>query len=70
MFFTKFIENINQAADKMQDYAKKELEGKQTTIMHSVLSKDSKEAKRVAENPSVRSFKSTENEFFKRLRGI
>jgi len=70
MSLKKFLNNITSAVDKMQDYAKKEIEGKQTTIMHSEVYSTVEEAKRAASDPSFRAFYSSRKEFNRRSRGI
>ena len=70
MSLKKFLSNITSAVDKMQDYAKKEIEGKQTTIMHSEVYSTVDEAKRAALDPSFRAFYSSKKEFSRRSRGI
>ena len=70
MSLEKFLKNIAQATEKMQDYAKKEIEGKQTTIMHSEVYSTVDEAKRAASDPSFRAFYSSRKEFNRRSRGI
>jgi len=70
MSLKKFIENITQAVDKMQDYANKEIEGKETTIMHSEVYSTVDEAKKAAKDSSFRAFYSSKKEFNRRSRGI
>jgi hypothetical protein len=70
MSLKKFLSNITSAVDKMQDYAKKEIEGKQTTIMHSEVYSTVEEAKRASADPSFRAFYSSRKEFKRRSRGI
>ena len=70
MSLKKFLSNITSAVDKMQDYAKKEIEGKQTTIMHSEVYSTVEEANRAASDPSFRAFYSSKKEFARRSRGV
>jgi len=70
MSLKKFLNNMTQAIDKMKDYAEKEMEGKQTTIMHSEVYSTVDEAKKAASDPSFRAFHSSRKEFSRRSRGI
>lgn len=70
MSLTKFIKNMTQAVDKMQDYVKKEMVGKQTTIMHPEVYSTVDEAKKAATDVRFRAFYSAKKEFDRRSRGI
>jgi len=70
MSLQKFLKNLTQATEKMQDYANKEIKGKETTIMHYEVYPTVNESKKASSDPSFRAFYSSKKEFGRRSRGI
>jgi len=70
MSLNKLFNNLQDAVDKMKDYAEKEIEGKRTTIMHPEVYSTVNEAKRAFSDVSFRAFYSSKKEFGRRNRGI
>ena len=65
----KFLNNLNSAVDKLQDFAKKESGGKTSTIVHPEIFSSKEEANKATKNFSFRAFHSSDKEFCRRMKG-